>query len=154
MPTAAFARNGSNHPSLPVTAPRLIGARLRNARPRFRFTLRAMLVATTLVCLALAYQLNWIRQRRAALSDGKITAVQILSELGELAQAPGVLRYFGEQGQPLIIVHARNAEEWSAERERLARLFPEAEIRQDVLGIINDVPTYQHPSETPVSPRR
>lgn len=148
MSTAAFADNASNDPSQPVTAPQLLGARLRAARPRFRFTLRAMLIATTLICLALAYQWNWIRQRRAALADGKVTAVQILSEFGDLAQAPGVLRYFGEQGQPLIIVHARSAEEWPAERERLARLFPEAEIRQDVLGLIYDFPS----EETPATP--
>lgn len=151
MPTAAFAENASNDPSKLAAAPRLLGRRLRAARPRFRFTLRAMLVVTTLVCLALAYQLNWIRQRRAALADSSITAIQILGEMGDLAPAPGILRYFGEQGQPLIIVHGREGDAWIAERNRLARLFPEAEIRQDVLDVID---IHDVPQETPHTPRR
>lgn len=125
-------------------APRAIGRRLRSVLPRFRFTMRAMLVVTTLLCLAMAYQLNWIRHRRAALADGEVTAVQILDDAGDLVQPPGILSYFGERGQPLLIVHGREGDAWLRQRARLARLFPEAEIRQDVLDAIYDAPAPAH----------
>lgn len=147
MPIAVFAADVA--PQNSKRTLRTIGRRLDAERPRFRFTLRAMLVVTTLLCLAMAYQLHWIRQRHAALADDKLTAVQILGDAGELAEAPWSLQYFGEQGQPLLIVHGREGDAWLAERKRLARLFPEAEIRQDILDSL-----YDFPAETPFTPRR
>jgi hypothetical protein len=91
-----------------------------------------MLVATTLLCLLMWIQLHWISQRRAAIASGQVTAVPILDSAGIEAQPPWLLGLFGEPGHPLLIVHGYDDHQWQQEEARLARLFPEAEIRRDV----------------------
>jgi hypothetical protein len=97
-----------------------------------RFTLRALLIATTLLCLLMWIHLHWINQRRAAIASGQVTAVPILDSAGVEAHPPWLLGLFGEPGHPLLIVHGCDDAEWQQEESRLARLFPEAEIRRDI----------------------
>jgi hypothetical protein len=93
---------------------------------RPRFTLRAVLVVMTLACLWCGYSLNWIRQRHVIFKEG-------LSPRGSFAEdtltpAPAFLWLFGEQGVTRIVVDTSLISE--SERQRVRRLFPEAEIRE------------------------
>jgi hypothetical protein len=110
------------------------------------FTLRAMLVATAILCVVMWIHLHWIGQRRAAIASGQVTAVPILDSAGVEAHPPWLLGLFGEPGHALLIVHGYDDAEWRQEAVRLARLFPEAEIRRDVpdpvlpgTGVIQEV---------------
>lgn len=111
----------------------------------FRFSLRALLLALMLFafCLCwLAYQLNWIRQRRAALVERNAsTKLQ--------AEAPGMLGLFGEPGFEWIGVSFPPRAGWGitdSEQEeiaRLQRLFPEAKtIAWDTGQRHNGYPVY------------
>lgn len=90
---------------------------------RPRFTLRAMLLATTVVALFFWYHVSWVNQRRHLLANG---SVSVFSD--ESIQPPTPLRFFGESGYSKLWVHS---DLWhsDAERERLRRLFPESEFR-------------------------
>jgi hypothetical protein len=104
-----------------------------------RFTLRALLVATTLLCIGMWIHLHWIGQRRAAIASGQVTTVPILDATGAEPHPPWLLGLFGEPGHSLLIVHVHDDAKWQQETARLARLFPEAEIRRDVADpIFND----------------
>ena len=98
---------------------------------RPRFTLRALLVAMAVLCVAMWLRLDWIARRRAALQDERVTATPILDASGIEPRPPWLLGWFGESGQSLLIIHGCEDEvDWQRERARLARLFPEAEIRR------------------------
>jgi hypothetical protein len=99
---------------------------------RPRFTLRALLIATTLLCIGMWIHLHWINQRRAAIASGHVTAVPILDSAGVETDPPWLLGLFGEPGHALLIVHGYDDAQWRQAEARLARLFPEAEIRRDV----------------------
>ena len=115
------------------------GAWVRGASWRPRFTLRAMLAVTAILCGIMWIHLHWINQRRAAIASGQVTAVPILDSAGVEAHPPWLLGLFGESGHPLLIVHVYNDAQWQQEQARLAKLFPEAEIRRDVADpIFND----------------
>src|SRR5687768_5550894 len=101
-------------------------------RMKPRFTLRALLIATTLLCIGMWIHLHWIGQRRAAIASGQVTTVPILDATGAEPHPPWLLGLFGEPGHSLLIVHGYDDAEWKQEEVRLARLFPEAEIRRDV----------------------
>ena len=74
-------------------------------KPRLRFSIRAMLVATTLLCLWCAFSMNWIRQRRAAIVSGCVTVLEGRAE--DVPSAPRLLWLFGEAGNFGIWVDAR-----------------------------------------------
>jgi hypothetical protein len=98
---------------------------------RPRFTLRALLAAMAALCVLLWLHLDWISRRRAALAGEGVTATPILSTSGIGPRPPWLLGWFGEAGQSLLIVYGcDNDAEWQREQSRLARLFPEAEIRR------------------------
>jgi hypothetical protein len=99
---------------------------------RPRFTLRALLGATALLCVMMWIHLHWIHQRRAAIASGQVTAVPILDSAGVETDPPWLLGLFGEPGHPLLIVHGYDDAQWVKEESRLAKLVPEAEIRRDV----------------------
>jgi hypothetical protein len=105
---------------------------LRKQLPKPHFTLRAILAVTAILCLFLWIHLHWIGQRRAAIANGQVTAVPILDPSGAEPRPPWLLGLFGEPGHPLLIVHGCDDAQWQQEELRLARLFPEAEIRRDV----------------------
>ena len=97
---------------------------LRHLRPRF--SLEALLAVMTSLCLWCGYSILWIRQRHAAFRDG-------ISPRGALAEdtaAPArrLLWLLGEGGHTRIVVDTSLISE--TERDRLRRLFPEAEIRE------------------------
>lgn len=101
-------------------------------RIRPHFTLRAMLAATAVLCLLMWIHLHWINQRRAAIVSGHVTAVPILDSAGVETNPPWLLGFFGEPGHALLIVHGYDDAQWRQAETRLARLFPEAEIRRNV----------------------
>jgi hypothetical protein len=108
---------------------------------RPRFSLRALLVAMAVLCLLFWIHLDWIARRRAALAGEQVTATPILDPAGAEPRPPWLLGWFGEAGQSILIVHGCDADsEWEQERARLARLFPEAEIRRDVADPVFDQP--------------
>lgn len=77
-----------------------------------------MFVVVTLVALFVAYEVDWIRQRHAALlhhGHCLFTPRQ---------RAPGWLGFFGEQGCETIFT----SNEKASEIQRLKRLFPESVV--------------------------
>lgn len=103
-----------------------------------RFSLRTFLVAIAAFCLLLWFHLDWIARRRAALASGEVTAAPILDPSGQPPRPPWLLDWFGEAGQSLLIVHSTDDEAWQRRQSRLARLFPEAEIRRGLAESIFD----------------
>ncbi len=98
--------------------------------PRLRFTLRTLLVAVTFAgCLMgwAAYQLNWIRERREALSHNWHTSPRygLGFTFSGNVDAPLTLRVFGEVGAKRIYLPDDTADE---EIERIRRLFPECRV--------------------------
>ncbi len=92
------------------------------------------------LCVVMWLHLDWIARRRAALSDQRVTATPILDAAGSEPRPPWLLGWFGESGQSLLIVHGCEDEvDWQRDEARLARLFPEAEIRRALAEpIFND----------------
>ena len=92
------------------------------------------------LCVVMWLHLDWIARRRAALHDERVTATPILDASGVEPRPPWLLGWFGEAGQSLLIVHGCEDEaDWQREQSRLARLFPEAEIRRALAeSIFND----------------
>ncbi|MBL9165911.1 MAG: hypothetical protein JNL18_24520 [Planctomycetaceae bacterium] len=109
-----------------------LGAWFRGVSWRPRFTLRALLIVTTLLCIGMWSHLHWINERRAAIASGHVTAVPILDSAGVAAHPPWLLGLFGEPGHPLLIVHGYDDAQWRQAEARLTGLFPEAEIRRDI----------------------
>src|SRR5688572_20778819 len=97
----------------PPTSPR------RSWRPRFG--LRTMFLLVTVFCVWLGYQLNWIRQRHAALGEG---ALVVRNTCRPPARAPGGLWLFGERGVKSIAVESGS----DSEVDRACALFPEAQV--------------------------
>jgi hypothetical protein len=95
---------------------------------RPRFSLRFLLVLMTLLCLWCGYSVNWMRQRREALDadDIDVGSMSVGEWMNGAPRAPGMLWLFGEEGYVRISV-AENVE-WEPLQQRLAALFPEAEI--------------------------
>ena len=90
-------------------------------KPRLRFSIRAMLVATTLLCLWCESSMNWIRQRRAAIASGCVTVLEGRAE--DVPSAPRLLWLFGETGHFGIWVDAPTDEETAS----AVALFPEVD---------------------------
>lgn len=115
---------------------------------RPRFSIRALLVVTTLFALFLAYYWNWIRQRhleRATFEQyraeqGKLVGgnsglarrVVLYGHPAAIAYAddslPFMLRMFGESPQTYIQKQWEDEATWKAEYVRLRGIFPEAVI--------------------------
>jgi hypothetical protein len=93
-------------------------------KPRFRYSLRAMLVLMTLFALFFWYHINWIQQRRAAISYAGVTATPS-SDSFHPPPAPGLLWMFGEQGYQSVSISTEDRQ-WEA--AHLHALFPESDI--------------------------
>ena len=100
-------------------------------KPRLRFSIRAMLVATTLLCLWCASSMNWIRQRRAAIASGCVTVLEGRAE--DVPSAPRLLWLFGEAGHFGILVDAPTDEETAS----AVALFPEVD---EVISVVHEDP--------------
>lgn len=87
----------------------------------FRFSLRTLLVLMTVFCVWLGMQWNWIRDRRAYLSEHP-NALRAPTSGDTVASAPGLLRIFGERGATRVVVVASDY----AARHRRVESFPEA----------------------------
>ncbi len=90
--------------------------------PRPRFTLRALFVVMTLLCVWSAYSINWIRQRREAIAESG--AVEIGNDPNSNQTAPGLLFLFGERGYDTLGIGVDPMEHYT----RLQSLFPEARV--------------------------
>jgi hypothetical protein len=99
--------------------------------PRLRFSIRAMLVATTLLCLWCGYSMNWIRQRHAAIASGCVTVLEGGAE--DVPSAPRLLWLFGEAGYFGILVDAPTDEETAF----AVALFPEV---AEVISVVHEAP--------------
>jgi hypothetical protein len=108
--------------------------------PWFRFSLRTMFVLVTALCCYLAWQLSIVRERQAVrqqLKDnvaiGFTTAEAWAQGTGksnttESKTIPLVRRWLGDEAIQEIWCYSWHANYVEAERDRLAKLFPEAEI--------------------------
>lgn len=108
----------------------------------FQFNLRRPFVVLTIFAAFMAYQINWIHQRRQFLAeqDRKYTAryypwVLDDAEVDESSRlAPGILWLFGERGlgELQVMVDAPDSDHLSqadvALFRRAKRLFPEADV--------------------------
>jgi hypothetical protein len=90
----------------------------------FRFSLRTMLVLVTLVCVVCGYlgwALNWKRQRNVVLMQLP------LAEIGDISDAPLLLRLFGVDGVKYVLVSKSVLKQ---DLDRMRALFPEAEVQK------------------------
>lgn len=127
---------------------------------RLRFSLRTLLLLTAVFCgfgAAVAYPLNWIRQREAFRRNPGYTFVDagLLRGVGD-ASAPQALRWFGESGVAFITMEVRDQDfdasspVQTLKKEPLQRLlrahalFPEAAIyATDEAGdVVEDLSVY------------
>jgi hypothetical protein len=114
-------------------------------RPRrvFRFTLRTMFLATTVLGIWLGWQLNLIRQRQAILKDLLATkSIQVVSAAEWLARySPGMTPppaasishiriWLGDKAIQEIWYTPYSASPTPKQMKLLGRLFPEAEFRE------------------------
>jgi hypothetical protein len=98
-------------------------------RRLFQFRLRTLLVLVTLVGLLFAWQLNWLRQRRAFLARANVTDYSPgYGANAARPSAPGLLRLFGEPGVRTLVVVEYGTPDLSADMETAERLFPEPEV--------------------------
>ena len=97
---------------------------LRKQLPKPRFTLRALLMTTTLLALFSWYHLDWIQQRRTVLESGAVSALESHDSFHR-PTAPGLLWMFGEVGYQTISINGDSSRE---EAEQLHALFPEGQI--------------------------
>jgi hypothetical protein len=106
----------------------------------FQFGMRGLLVGLTLLALIFtwgAYNLSWLRQRRAVIED-----FQNWSTLDwePMPSAPGLLWIFGEKGYAVLTrtVHVNHGTEATdevyEEMRRIQVLFPESSIELAVFS--------------------
>lgn len=79
----------------------------------------------TLLACFLAYQLNWIRQRRELIKTGVVETYETPSEKSVAKRAPGLLYLFGEPGYHNVSVYMLDDD---PELARVRELFPEAAV--------------------------
>lgn len=103
-------------------------------RRRWSFSLQTIFVLLTLAALPLGwfgYQLNWIRERRHAEREPGVAVLRgdtyylPYSAIKNDVDPPFPLGWFGEAGAGEVVLDARA----SSDRDRFAKLFPEARIR-------------------------
>jgi hypothetical protein len=101
---------------------------------RFRFSLRALFVAVTLCGAALGWLVfnwQWKRERDAYIAAVSVhpTAVVVLSAM---PRGPLTIRLLGAESVDQFILPEESFDE--TERRRIARIFPEAVVREGRLG--------------------
>jgi len=111
------------------------------SRRWLRFSVRTLLVAVTIFCVWLGWQVNWVRERRIARQrisfanqwimrngttyhDGRALGF-ISFYVGMQRKAPWSLRIFGEQGETHWILDMPNE---GSDIESIRTLFPEVTI--------------------------
>ena len=111
-----------------------------NATPSlrwYRFSLRTAFAIFTVACLLaawIAYQLDWIRQRREFMSKLPTNNFAYQEDLSHPVRAPGMLWLFGESGKRRF--RSVNTPGSDPETNQIKALFPEAEILQFTNGPI------------------
>jgi hypothetical protein len=149
-----------------------------NAAPNrwFRFSLRTLLILITVVCCYLAYETSVVRHRRSELARLRSSWAFNFTTVEEVARRyPGgppsyfppvkkppsvslVRQWLGDQPIQYIGYYSHMVSE--AERQRVARIFPEAQMMEDhpplepchpgcfPRGTLVETPTGQRPIET------
>ena len=95
----------------------------------FRFSLRTLFVVVTVFAVPLgwvAYQLNWIRQRREFIR-AQAERGNAMGTMTAFIDAPGMLWVFRENGYRFIGVLA-DEDATASDTKRATALFPEAQI--------------------------
>jgi hypothetical protein len=85
---------------------------------RWQFSARTLFVVVTAFACWMAYEMNWIRQRRSLLKCG------IALPVASTKVAPAGLWIFGEPGQATLMIQGHGYED----SVRAKALFPEARI--------------------------
>jgi hypothetical protein len=99
-----------------------------------RYSIRTLLVAVTIFCAWLSYQLNWIQQREAVASEHQMVAQMLNLAGGKFSyalprpNAPWPLRWMGADGYAAVIVEAGVPE---FEITRIQTLFAEATVSRE-----------------------
>ena len=101
----------------------------------FQWSLRTLFVVVTVFGCWLGYEMNWIRQRHAALASGKASGDDPFGK-PYTAEPPGLLWLFGEPGYPQLVLRISPLADGqfepigadAAELERLKGIFPESVI--------------------------
>ena len=95
----------------------------------FQFGLGTMLLLVTVLALFIAYHVNWVRERRAAIASWE-SSRWFPSTPPVLAKPPWLLSLFGEPGYGCLWRESsrRLGADEEAELERVQRLFPEAKV--------------------------
>lgn len=94
---------------------------------RFRFGLRTLFVVVLIAavpCGWVAYSLSWIRQRHELLGGGNSRIMLRYVGMRPYPDAPWGLWLLGEEGVGFILLRP----EYRHIRERMQRMFPEAEV--------------------------
>ncbi len=108
----------------------------------FQFKLRTLMIVVTILAVFLGYPINWMRQRhnfliqvdRSGSFYRRGPVVGPVTAQSKPAEAPLLLRVFGERGQERIVVSINDAakEGLNEDSQELLnsakRLFPEAEL--------------------------
>ena len=113
------------------------------SRPRrwLRFSLRALLVAITLFCCWLGWEMSTVRQRQRvrARAEGKfrfasrreVIAAEISDDAPGVARIPMIRKWMGDEPIQHIYYQGPSGEEREAydrQMEEIRRAFPEAEL--------------------------
>ena len=97
---------------------------------RLRFSLRTLFVVVTVVCVWLGWQINVVRERNRAREwivelGGHIVCAKVF-RMEKVSHFPEFRRCFGDE--PVVWIGlARSSTTWE-QRNRVARLFPEAHV--------------------------
>jgi hypothetical protein len=93
-----------------------------------------MLLLVAILSSFLAYNVNWVRERREIIGTAGVAAGDCANQAtGADAVAPGLLKFFGEGGYGRIVVFPASAGGQLTPSEqrtvdRVTRLFPEAKV--------------------------
>jgi hypothetical protein len=116
---------------------------LQPSRCWFQFGLGTMLLAVTAIAAVLAYQVNWMRERRQFLAIGGVHDMSAAYAVGAVKRpgSAGLLPLFGELGVSILAV----MDYLEIDTARAQQLFPEAEVHRPCF--INGVMAYRRDPE-------
>jgi len=106
-----------------------------------RYSLRTLIIVVTVGCVWLGYQVNWIRERRAAIASGRVEYWRdefdnpFDNASPTPVSPPFSLWIFGERGRDTICLHSCATDQ---EVSDMSALFPEAWVFRSYEGQVSD----------------